>query len=77
MLTLFIITLIAATFYPFLMQLYKIEYFIIVLFFVDLPLVYFIKEIHSSNFLDKLSSLNNKLKVLMIFGLVAIFVGMS
>jgi geranylgeranylglycerol-phosphate geranylgeranyltransferase len=71
----FIVLLISATIYPFVVEMYRIEYLLIVLFFVDLPLVYVIKEIFSGNFLSKLSFLSLKLKVLMIFGLIAIFIG--
>ena len=70
-----ILSLIFATIYPFITGEYKIEYLILVLFLVDLPLVYLIREIYSGDFKDKLSFLSLKLKVLMIFGLIAIFVG--
>ena len=74
-LLLLIFLLISATIYPFFTNLYRIEYIVIVLFFVDLPLVHMIKEIYSGNFLTKSSFLSLKLKVLMIFGLIAIFIG--
>jgi len=69
------ILLILFTFYPFIVQLYKIEYFIIVTVTVNPLLIYAIKilfEDHSEKNLDKIS---NILKLNMIFGLIAIFVG--
>ncbi len=67
--------LILTTFYPFASQLYKVEYFILVLFIVDLPLVYFALEIYSKHYLTKLSKLSLSLKIIMIFGLISIYVG--
>jgi geranylgeranylglycerol-phosphate geranylgeranyltransferase len=67
--------LLITTFYPFLYKLYNIEYFVIVLFLVNLPLIYFIREIYSKDVLVKLSKLSLSLKVIMIFGLTAIYIG--
>ncbi len=75
LLFIFIILLVVTTFYPFIFRVYNIEYFILVLFFVDLPLIYFVKEIFSNRFLTKLSKLSYGLKLLMITGLVAIIAG--
>jgi geranylgeranylglycerol-phosphate geranylgeranyltransferase len=75
LIALFILLLIISTFYPFIFHIYSIDYFLVVLFMVDLPLVYFIKTIYSNDFLFKLSSLSFKLKLLMIIGLIAIFLG--
>jgi geranylgeranylglycerol-phosphate geranylgeranyltransferase len=75
LLSLFIILLVCVTVYPFLTELYKIEYLIVVLFFVDLPLIYMLKEIYSKEFFTKLSLISFKLKALMIVGLFAIFLG--
>ena len=69
--------LIIVTFIPFITQYYKIEYLIIVLFSVDLLLIYFLRELFSKNFLLKLSKLSLVLKIIMIFGLVAIYLGAS
>ena len=69
------ILLILFTFYPFIVQFYKIEYFIIVMVIVNPLLIYTIKilfEDHSEKNLDKIS---NILKSNMIFGLIAIFIG--
>lgn len=67
--------LITSTFIPFLAHLYKIEYLIIVLFFVDLPLIYFIKMLFQIDFDNKISRLSNIIKLTMVFGLIAIVVG--
>jgi geranylgeranylglycerol-phosphate geranylgeranyltransferase len=67
--------LLITTFYPFLYKLYNIEYFVIVLFLVNLPLIYFIREIYSKDVLVKLSKLSLSLKVVMVLGLVAIYIG--
>lgn len=69
--------LIAVTFIPFLTHHYKIEYLILVLFSVNLLLIYFLRELFSKQFLLKLSKLSLMLKVIMIFGLIAIYLGAS
>ena len=69
------ILLILFTFYPFLIQLYRIEYFIIVMVIVNPLLIYANKilfEVHSEKNLEKVSII---LKLNMVFGLIAIFVG--
>ena len=68
--------LIVTTFYPFIYKIYSIEYFLIVLFGVDLILVYFLKELNKKNFLEKISKLSNYLKLSMILGLIAIYFGL-
>jgi len=67
--------LLFATFYPFIFRLYKIEYFLIVMFLVNLPIIYLLREIYSKDFLSKLSKLSLSLKLIMIFGLIAIYMG--
>lgn len=74
-LTFIIIILIGFTFYPFIKEIYSIEYFIIILLTVDLLLVYFIREIKSNMFIYKISTISKLLKLSMIFGLIAIFLG--
>lgn len=71
------IFLILATLYPYFTMLYKIEYFIIVLFSVNLPIVFFIKEISLNNILSKLSYFITLLKFVMLFGLIAIYSGVK
>lgn len=71
----FSILLISSTFYPFITEIYKIEYFVIVLLLVDLILIKFLLIIFSKNFTNNISQLSLLLKVVMIFGLFAIFMG--
>lgn len=76
---LFIIStiLVLATFYPYFTELYKIEYFIIVLFLVNLPIIFLIKEIITKKFLSKISLHSSMLKIVMIFGLLSIYLGVK
>jgi len=67
--------LLLTTFYPFVSKVYSIDYFLIVLFTVNLILVYFIKELNKENFLEQISKLSNFLKLSMVFGLIAIYFG--
>ncbi len=69
------ILLILMTLVPFVFQLYKIEYLFIILFFVNIPLVYFLRELYSNKFPNNLSRLSMVLKLIMIFGLISIYVG--
>lgn len=67
--------LIILTFVPFILKLYKIEYFLIVLLTVDLLLVLFLKSLFLNDQGNKWSRLSSILKLSMIFGLAAIFFG--
>lgn len=67
------IVLIAFTFYPFIMQLYKIEYFIVVMVFVNPILVLCLKFIFEKN--NLLNKVSNLLKLNMILGLISIYIG--
>lgn len=67
--------LIMFTFYPFLFNIYKIEYFIIVVVIVDSLLVYFLRSLYSDDSERNLEKLSNLLKLNMVFGLIAIFLG--
>jgi len=69
------IALILVTIYPFLNQIYSIEYFIITMIIVNPILVYFIKLLYKDNEQKNLNKLSNMLKLNMVFGLLAIFVG--
>lgn len=62
------------TLIPFLFEFYKIEYLLIVLFIVDLPLVYLNKILYEKS-TGHLIYISSGLKLLMIFGLVAIYFG--
>lgn len=67
--------LIILTFVPFILKLYKIEYFLTVLLTVDLLLVVFLKSLFLNRQENKWSRLSSILKVSMVFGLAAIFFG--
>lgn len=63
------------TFYPFIFQLYKVEYFIIVMVIVNPLLIYSVKILFEDHSEKNLIKISNILKLNMIFGLIAIFVG--
>lgn len=69
-----IVLLILYTLYPFISNLYKIEYFIVVMVIVNPVLVLCIKLLFDKNE-PKLSMISNLLKLDMIFGLIAIYLG--
>ncbi|MCW8803486.1 MAG: geranylgeranylglycerol-phosphate geranylgeranyltransferase [Ignavibacteriaceae bacterium] len=69
------ISLIIFTFYPFLTQLYKIEYFIAVMIFVNPILVYCSKNLFDDSSQKNLGKISNLLKLSMVFGLIAIYLG--
>jgi geranylgeranylglycerol-phosphate geranylgeranyltransferase len=71
---LIIIILILFSFFPFINNLYKIEYFIIVMIIVNPILILSLKFLYDKN-LNKLSIISNLLKLDMIFGLLAIYFG--
>ncbi len=67
--------LMLATLYPFVFRLYRIEYFIIVMAVVNPVLVYFLKSLFSDDSRKNLNKLSFVLKLNMIFGLIAIYLG--
>lgn len=69
------ISLMLFTLYPFITQLYKIEYFIIVMIIVNPILVYSMKLLFENQTNGSLSKMSNLLKLNMIFGLIAIYLG--
>ena len=69
------ITLIAFTFYPFIKNLYSIEFFVFVMLVVNPILVYFLKLLYEKDGNKNLNKLSNMLKLNMLFGLLAIFLG--
>jgi len=69
------IALIVITFYPFINHIYNIEFFIIVMILVNPLLVYFIKVLYEDKHYNNLNKLSNMLKLNMVFGLLAIFLG--
>lgn len=69
------IILIAFTFYPYLSENYKIEYFLIVMIFVNPLLLLCIKFLFDDKKENSLSVVSNTLKLNMVFGLIAISLG--
>lgn len=69
------VLLLLFTFYPFIMQLYKIEYFVIVMIVVNPLLVYSLKILFNNDSQEGLSKVSNLLKFDMVFGLIAIYFG--
>jgi len=69
------ISLILYTFYPFITQLYKIEYFIVVMVIVNPLLVYCLKILFEDESVKNLKKISNLLKLDMIIGLIAIYIG--
>ena len=71
----FTFILILATFYPFLFNIYGIKYFIVVMVIVNPLLIYFIKKLFENDSLKNLNKLSFLLKLNMMFGLIAIYLG--
>lgn len=69
------LTLIIYTFYPFITQLYRIEYFVVVMIIVNPILVYCLKILSQDHASKNLNKISNLLKLSMVFGLIAIFLG--
>ena len=69
------LTLILCTLYPFITQLYKIEYFIVVMVIVNPILVYCLKILFEDHSKKNLKKISNLLKLSMVFGLIAIYFG--
>lgn len=69
------IILVAFTFYPFVERIYKIEYFIVVMAIVNPILLYSLKKLFESNDKESFKQISSILKLDMIFGLIAIYLG--
>lgn len=75
LLLIFSLILILSTFYPYLSGLYKIYYFIAVIILVNPILVYVLLSIYKDHTRRNLNKLSFILKLNMIFGLTAIYLG--
>jgi geranylgeranylglycerol-phosphate geranylgeranyltransferase len=71
----FIFILITFTLYPFITQLYKIEFFVVVMVLVNPIMIYIIKKIYEKDSLKSLKKISILLKLSMILGLIAIYLG--
>ncbi len=67
--------LIAATFYPFILKIYGIEYLLIVAVFVDAVIIYILTILFKDDSPAGLSKISFILKLNMVFGLAAIYLG--
>jgi len=68
------ITLVVFTVYPFFVNVYNIEYFVIIMVIVNPVLILCLRLLFSTNRI-RLALISNLLKLDMIFGLIAIFLG--
>jgi 4-hydroxybenzoate polyprenyltransferase len=68
-------SLILFTLYPFIIQHYKIEYFMVVMVFVNPLLILCLKFLFDAKKENKLSVVSNMLKFNMVLGLIAIYLG--
>jgi len=73
--TVFTLLLIAATFIPFLCEFYKIEYFIVVMALVNPILIYSLSSLFKDDKKKNLIKISFMLKLDMLFGLIAIYLG--
>lgn len=71
----FSILLIIATFIPFIYKFYRIEYFIIVMVLVNPVIVYALKLLFNNDTKKNLNKISLMLKLDMLFGLIAIYLG--
>lgn len=70
-----VVILILSTIIPYVLNLYKIEYFVVVMIIVNPLLIYFLKLLYKNDWMENLNKLSNMLKLDMVFGLLAIFLG--
>ncbi len=69
------LVLITLTLYPFIFNIYSIEYILVIMVFVNPLLIYILKSLHENESVENLGRLSNLLKLNMVLGLIAIFVG--
>lgn len=75
LITFITLILIPFTLYPFITQLYEIEYFVVVMVMVNSLLVFILKKLFEDDSIKNLNKMSNLLKLNMIFGLIAIYLG--
>jgi geranylgeranylglycerol-phosphate geranylgeranyltransferase len=75
LITFLTIILIAFTFYPFIENIYNIEFFVLVMLVVNPILVFFLKLLYTKEKNKNFNKLSNLLKLNMVIGLAAIFLG--
>jgi len=72
---LFSLILITATFIPYIFKFYKIEYFIVIMTLVNPVLVYTLRALFKNDDKKNLNKISLILKLDMLFGLIAIYLG--
>ena len=75
LITFLTILLIAFTFVPFAYKIYRIKFFVIAMIIVNPLLVYFLTLLFKDDSIKNLKKLSNILKLDMVFGLLAIYLG--
>ena len=75
LITFITLILIPFTLYPFITKLYEIEYVIIVMVIVNPLLVFILKKLFEDDSIRNLKKMSNLLKLNMVFGLIAIYLG--
>jgi geranylgeranylglycerol-phosphate geranylgeranyltransferase len=75
LITFITLILILFTLYPFITKLYEIEYVIIVMVIVNPFLVFILKKLFEDDSIRNLKKMSNLLKLNMVFGLIAIYLG--
>jgi geranylgeranylglycerol-phosphate geranylgeranyltransferase len=63
------------TLYPFIINVYSIEYLLVIMIFVNPILVYILKTLFDDDSVKNLNRISNLLKLNMLIGLTAIFLG--
>ncbi len=71
----FSLILILSTFYPFVTGFYKIYYFVVVMILVNPIMIYMLRSVYKDDSTRNLNKLSIILKLNMIFGLTAIYLG--
>lgn len=71
----FSLLLILVTLIPYIFEFYKIEFFLIIMVLVNPIFLYLFKNIDSFTKRNRLNLLSNLLKISMLFGLLAIYMG--
>lgn len=77
LITILLFTTIVITIIPYLFNVFNVYYLLIVLFGVDLILLYVIKKVNSSLSKKDLRKLSDLIKYEMIIGLIAIYIGVN
>ncbi len=69
------VLLIISTLFPFYLSIYNIEYLVLVLFTVDLLLVYLNKALLNAEKIEEFHRISSLMKLAMVLGLIAIYTG--